>query len=115
MYDIIHNRIGLIQDSDKVKQAGAGPDKGEEESSHNLTIWLLILCLDPFFLLSFLAHSLCILSNHRAVTEMMPGGIKTKENSQLVLNTTTGLPLSSTFFVLPLNLCLHLYLPFFPM
>lgn len=33
---------------DKAKQAGAGPDKGEEESSHNLTIWLSIYVSTPF-------------------------------------------------------------------
>lgn len=83
----------------------ASSDKGEEKSSHNLTIWLLcFLYLGPFFSFPFLAtcaahfvHFYAI----RAVTEMMQGRTKTKENSQLVLNTTTGLPLSSTFYIFP--------------
>lgn len=33
--------------------------------------------------------------------------MKTKENSQLVLNTTTGLPPSSTFFIFLLFICRH--------
>lgn len=50
--------------------------------------------------------SLCLFYAIRA--EMMQGRVKTKEMSQLVLNTTTGLPLSSTFCIILLsNLSLY--------
>lgn len=38
---------------------------------------------------------------------MIQGWMQTKENSQLVLNTTTGLPPSSTFFIFLLLICRH--------
>lgn len=59
----------------------------------------------PFFLLSFLGHLPACAAHFvhfyaiRAVTEMMQGRMKKKENSQLVLNSITGLPLSSILFI----------------
>lgn len=73
----------------------------------------------PFFLLSFLGLSPACAARFvhfyaiRTVTEMTQGRMKTKGNSQLVLNTTTGLPLSSTFFIFLLST--SVYLPsYFP-
>lgn len=91
---------------------GKALTKGDERSRRNLTIWLLYFMCRPFFFFFFpflfLAtrqHVLLILymlRNQTAVTKMMQGRM-TKENSQLVLNTTKDLPLSSTFFIFLLS------------
>ncbi len=91
---VIHSRIWLTHDWDQAKQAGAGPDRGEEESGNKQTIWLLNFMSTPLFLLSFFGYSPACAAHFvhfmpSGLTEMLPGRRKTKENPQLVLKTTT--------------------------
>lgn len=111
---IIHSRIGSSQDWEEVQRAGADSDKGEEQSSHNLIVGFIILCLGSFILLSILgylpacaAHFVHFDAN-RAVTETMQGRMKTKEG--FTISAKYYNRLATVFHILyfpPLHLSLH--------
>lgn len=86
-----YSQQGLIDSGLRGGKASRRGRKQPKRVASRASLWLLSLCL--FYAIR---------------AEMMQGRVKTKEMSQLVLNTTTGLPLSSTFCIILLsNLSLH--------